>query len=278
LCNSFFENHFSIFHTIRIIDRHSGKRAEMAEQNEHIRALIELHRGLERQGPGDPSFSRQMLSLLPELPENPRILDLGCGAGAGAFILAEWFDTTVTAVDLARPFLDDLESHARARGLDHLIKAVEADMGNLNWPPASIDLLWSEGAAYNLTFERALRTWRPLMAPGGLAVISEITWFTTDIPAPVLKFWQEAYPQLATESENAAIAKAAGFEVLEIHRLPGRAWWTYYYNPLKERMDALRPSADPVMQAVIAEAEVEIEFFGKYADCYGYAFYLLKAA
>lgn len=248
----------------------------MAEHDEHIEALIELHRGLKRQGPGDPSFSKHILSLLPELPPTPRIVDLGCGAGAGALLLAKWFDTTITAVDFARPFLDELEGHARAQGLDHLIKTVEADMGNLNWPPASVDLLWSEGAAYNLTFEGALKTWRPLMAPNGIAVISEITWFTTDIPLPVLEFWQKAYPQIASESENAALAKAAGFDVLGVHRLPAQAWWTYYYDPLKERLDALRPSADPVMQTVIEETDAEIDFFEKYGDTYGYAFYLLQ--
>ena len=248
----------------------------MTEHDEQIEALIELHRGLKRQGPGDPSFSKHILSLLPELPPTPRIVDLGCGAGAGALLLAKWFDTTITAVDFARPFLDQLEGHARAQGLDHLIKAVEADMGNLNWPPASVDLLWSEGAAYNLTFEGALKTWRPLMAPNGIAVISEITWFTTDIPLPVLEFWQKAYPQIASESENAALAKATGFDVLGVHRLPAQAWWTYYYDPLRERLDALRPSADPVMQTVIEETEAEIDFFEKYGDTYGYAFYLLQ--
>ncbi len=250
----------------------------MAEHNAQFKALIELHRGLERQGPGDPSFSEHILSLLPELPPNPRIVDLGCGAGAGALILAKWFNTPVTAVDFSRPFLDELENHAKAQGLDHLIKTVEADMGDLNCPPASVDLLWSEGAAYNLTFEGALNTWRPLMAPDGIAVISEISWFTRKIPEPALEFWQEAYPQIATETENSELAKAAGFEVLGIHRLPSQAWWTYYYEPLKERMDALRPSANPVMQEVISETEFEIEFFEKYSDCYGYTFYLLQAA
>jgi serine/threonine-protein kinase HipA len=249
----------------------------MAAHNAHISALIELHRGLERQGPGDPSFSRHILSLLPELPQNPRIVDLGCGAGAGALILANWFKAQVTAVDFSRPFLDDLERYAQAQGLAHLIKTVEADMGKLDWPPASVDLLWSEGAAYNLTFEGALNTWRPLMTPAGRAVISEISWFTDEIPAPVMTFWQEAYPQIASETENSKIAQAAGFKVLGVHRLPAQAWWTYYYDPLKKRIETLRPSADLVMQDVIAETEFEIAFFEKYSDIYGYAFYVLQA-
>ncbi len=250
----------------------------MAEHSEQIRALIELHRGLQRQGPGDPIFSEHILSLLPELPSNPRIVDLGCGAGAGALILAKWFKVPVIAVDFSRRFLDDLENHAKTQGLDHLIETVEADMGSLDWPPASVDLLWSEGAAYNLTFEGALKTWRPLMAPDGLAVISEISWFTDQIPKPAIDFWQEAYPQIAGESENAKLAQSSGFEVLGIHRLPTQAWWTHYYDPLKERMAALRLSAEPIMQEVISETEVEIAFFEKYSDYYGYAFYVLQAA
>jgi hypothetical protein len=116
------------------------------------------------------------------------------------------------------------------------------------------------------------------MAPNGIAVISEITWFTSDIPVPVLEFWQEAYPQIASESQNTALARTAGFDVLGVHRLPNQAWWTYYYDPLIERMETLRPAADPLVQRVIKETDAEIAFFKKYGDCYGYAFYLLKAA
>jgi hypothetical protein len=116
------------------------------------------------------------------------------------------------------------------------------------------------------------------MTSDGIAAISEISWFTHQIPQPVLDFWQEAYPQIASESDNSKLARTCGFEVLGVHRLPTQAWWTHYYDPLKKRMDALRPSADSVMQEVISETEFEIEFFAKYSDCYGYTFYLLQAA
>ena len=248
----------------------------MEQKNEQIEALIELHRGLKRLGPGDASFSKHILSLLPQLPQNPCIVDLGSGTGAGTLILAAWYKTRITAVDFSRPFLEELQRHAAAEGLDHLIRTEEADIGNLNWPAASIDLLWSEGAAYNLTFEGALKAWRPLMAINGLAVISEISWFTNKIPGPVLKFWGEAYPVIAAESENARRANGAGFEVLGIHRLPSEAWWTNYYEPLKARMNSLQPAANSVMQAVIDETEVEIELFRNCEDSYGYSFYILK--
>ena len=249
----------------------------MEPQNARIKNLIELHRGLERQGPGDASYSRHILSILPKLPNPPRIADLGCGTGAGTLILAEWFNTKINAVDFSRAFLEDLVRRARTRKLTHLVKAVECDMGNLDWPAASIDLLWSEGAAYNLTFEGALKAWRPLMASGGVAVISELNWFTGDAPESARNYWREEYPSIGSEEENSERAKTAGFTVLGIHRLPSQAWWVNYYGPLKDRIHLLKPVANSIMRSVIQETETEMELFHRYSEAYGYSFYILKA-
>jgi len=55
-------------------------------------------------------------------------------------------------------------------------------MANLDWESGTIDLLWSEGAAYNITFEGTLDAWRPLMAVNGIAVISEMNYLSNDVP------------------------------------------------------------------------------------------------
>jgi SAM-dependent methyltransferase len=249
----------------------------MTGQDAEIAALIELHRGLERQGPGAAAFSRRILAGLPRLPANPVIADLGCGGGAGALLLAEWFGVPVRAVDLSREFLDELEAQAKRRGLAHLVEPIEADIGQLDWPAGTIDLLWSEGAAYNLGFATALRQWRPLLARGGIAVISELSWFADDVPAPARTYWAQAYPEIGSEAENIAHAGAEGFTVLGVSRLPAAAWWNNYYGPLQARIDALRGQADAAMQAVIRETEAEIALFRDYSDVYGYAFYVLRA-
>jgi SAM-dependent methyltransferase len=249
----------------------------MTEQDAQIAALIELHRGLERLGPGDAAFSRRILAGLPRLPAEPGIADLGCGAGSGALLLAEWFGMPVRAVDLSREFLDELEARAQQLGLAHLVEPIEADIGRLDWPAGAIDLLWSEGAAYNLGFATALRQWRPLLAPGGVAVISELSWFNDNIPAPARTYWEHAYPEIGSEADNAAHARAEGFEVLGVRRLPAAAWWNNYYGPLQARIDALHGQAGVVMQAVIRETEAEMALFRSYSDVYGYAFYLLRA-
>lgn len=188
-----------------------------------------------------------------------------------------YFGVPVTAVDLSRAFLDQLESGAIHRGLEHLIRVVEADMGALDWPAGSVDLLWSEGAAYHLTFAGALETWRPLLAPGGVAVISELSWFTDAPSSAARAFWGAAYPTMASEEANAQIAVRSGYEVLSVKRLPQEAWWAYYYGPLQSRIEALRGTTDPVMLGVIRETEVEMALFRAHTTDYGYTFYILRA-
>ena len=248
----------------------------MEEQEKYIRALIELHRGLERQGPGDTDYSDYILSQIPELPTNPRIADIGCGAGVGTLLLADKFRSKVRAVDFSQEFLDELINRAKQRGLEHLVETIECDMGNLNWEPETIDLLWSEGAAYNITFEGALKAWRPLMADNGIAVISEMSYFTSEVPESVRVYWQNAYPTIGTESENSDHANSSGFEILGIHRLPSKAWWDNYYGPLRENMNSFKHSEDSIMQSVIKETEEEMKLFEEHEKLYGYSFYIMK--
>ena len=249
----------------------------MEERDKYIRALIELHRGLERQGPGDADISNYIISQLPELPANPRIADMGCGAGAGTLILANKFKSKVRAVDFSREFLDELEDRAKKLGLEHLVETIECDMGNLDWMPGTIDLLWSEGAAYNISFEGALKAWRPLMASNGIVVISEMNYFTSEVPEAVKKLMQNVYPAIKTELENADIINSSRFEVSGIHRLPSKAWWDNYYGPLKDNIESFKASKDSIIQSVIDETNEEMRHFEKYDKYYGYSFYIMRA-
>ena len=261
----------------RKLDPDSGPERIYNHMDDYIEALIDLHRGVGREGPGDLVFSRQILAELPPLPASPRIVDLGCGSGAGALLLTEHFGVPVTAVDLAQPFLDAMMKQAEARGLADRIHPLACDFADLPVEPGSVDLLWSEGAAYNLTFAGALEKWRPLMAPDGVAVISELTWFTDAVPEEPRRYWEEAYPAVGDESGNTARAKAAGFDVVSTRRLPAQAWWDNYYNPVLERIAAMS-NPDATMQAVIAEMQTEIDLFRHYGQHYGYTFYVLTAA
>ena len=248
----------------------------MDQQDKYIEALIMLHSGLKRQGPGDEAFSDFILKQLPSLPEHPRIADIGCGAGGGALFLARKLRSKVKAVDFAADFLSQMMVSAEKEGLAAFIEPVECDMATLNWEAESIDLLWSEGAVYNIGFARALSAWRPFMAKDGVLVFSEMSYFLDDPPEPVKAYMSKLYPAIKTESDNVNLIESAGYEMLGVHRLPSSAWWKNYYHPLLENMMIYKQSADAVMQEVIKDTEEEMNFFRHYHRDYGYTFYLFR--
>lgn len=241
-----------------------------------VEATYRLHAGLPRQAPGSDACTRDALRRLPPLPKTPVVVDLGCGPGRATLVLAEELGTRVVAVDLHEPFLDELRARARAGGLGHLVEARQGDMAALDLAPGSIDLIWSEGAIYNIGFAAGLALWRPLLRPRGLVVLSECAWLTENRPEEAIAFWRDAYPEMTGIDENARAAAAAGYEVLDWFVLPSSAWWDEYYTPLSHRAAQLRPGADAPLLATIEATEREVDLYRRHGHSYGYVFYLLR--
>lgn len=242
-----------------------------------LEAMTLLYEPLERQGPGDDAFAHVLLERLPGLPAKPQIADLGCGTGHSSLLLARHFQSSILCVDFLEPFLARLEADAAKEGLSSRIKIHAADMAALGPDFGNLDLLWSEGAAYNLTFAGALEAWRPLLKPGGIAVISEMSWFGDLRPARAARFWAEAYPQMGDEPTNLAHACAHGFEPLLVERLPSKAWWDNFYTPLLRRVEALKDHHSERLQQVLEETKKEAEIFSESSEHLGYSYYILKA-
>ena len=169
-----------------------------------------------------------------------------------------------------------MRTSAVDRGIESLIEPIHADRANLDWPPASIDLLWSEGAAYAIGFANALQCWKPLMAPGGVMVISEMSYFVDPAPESLASMMQNIYPEIKTEAANQDLIRDRGFTLLETSRLPSQAWWDNYYGPLRGNIELQRDSSDPVMQQVIKDTEAEMDFFRDNGDLCGYSFYVMQ--
>ncbi|MFJ6934923.1 methyltransferase domain-containing protein [Streptomyces sp. NPDC101132] len=232
-----------------------------------------MHHGLPRQGPGSDATTRRLLSLAGPLPERPRILDLGCGPGRSALLLAAEAGAEVTAVDLHEPFLAELRAEARARGLDGRIHTVKADMADVPFPDGSFDLVWAESSAYIVGFDTALATWRRLLAPGGTLVLTECEWTVDEPSAAARAFWDPHCP-LRTGDRNRAAAAAAGYQVVGVVPQP-ESDWDEYYGPLAARADAADPSG-PGMAAALAATREEIALRREHGGDYGYTGYVLR--
>jgi hypothetical protein len=139
-----------------------------------------------------------------------------------------------------------------------------------------IDLLWSEGAAYNIGFANALTIWASAINPGGFAVISELSWLRDQVPDAVQKFFVSCYPAMQSLQHNLAVAAHAGYRVLTTYTLPREAWVQGYYDLLEPRAKALIDHPDASVRAFAVETVKEIEIFHASEESYGYVFYVLQ--
>src|ERR1051325_10635236 len=125
-----------------------------------------LFAGMDKLSPGDDSLSLYVLGSLPE-HHFELVVDPGCGAGRQTFILADELKTPVHAVDSYQPFLDRLSQRAKGNGSAQLVRTHCMDMKDIPSVFPKIDLLWAEGAAYNIGFADALATWAKAIKPNG---------------------------------------------------------------------------------------------------------------
>ncbi|RNL73554.1 bifunctional class I SAM-dependent methyltransferase/N-acetyltransferase [Streptomyces sp. I6] len=250
----------------------------MPESDDAFRdAFFALHHGLPRQGPGSDATTRRLLGLAGPLGQRPRVLDLGCGPGRAALLLAAEAGAEVTAVDLHRPFLDELRRAGDARGLAGRVRTVHADMGDPPFPDGSFDLVWAEGSAYAIGFDTALRRWRRLLAPGGALVLTECEWTCAEPSTSARAFWDGHYP-LRTTAANTAAAVGAGYHVAGVLRQP-ESDWQEYYGPLGDRAAAVDPrTASEAAAAVLEATRAEIAMRRDHGREYGYTGYALRPA
>ena len=222
-------------------------------------AFFRFFEAMPREGPGSDETTRELLQAVrPRLPREPVAADMGAGSGAATLVLAEE-GGQVTAVDVWRPFLGQLEERARARECSERVATVEASMLESGLSPASLDLIWSEGSVFTVGFDKALARFAELLKPGGCLVVSECTWLVDAPPEPARAFWREGYPAMRSVAGNLEAALQAGWRFLEARTLANQVWEENFYGPKEGLVPRLEGGLD--MQPVIEECLQEIEVF-----------------
>ena len=235
-----------------------------------------LFADMDKLGPGDDSLSLYALRSLPQ-HRFEVVVDAGCGAGRQTFVLAAELKTPVHAVDSYQPFLDRLSQHAKGNGSAQLVRTHCMDMKDIPRVFPKIDLLWAEGAAYNIGFGNALATWAKAIKPNGFAVVSELCWLRDDrVPDAVTEFFRSGYPQMQSVEQNIQTAEEAGYELFNIYTLPKETWIQNYYDILEPRAKSLASHTDIAVRNFALATLDEIETFKISDDSYGYVFFVLQ--
>jgi cyclopropane fatty-acyl-phospholipid synthase-like methyltransferase len=242
------------------------------ESNDPIELLFG---GMDKLGPGSDADTLQVLRVLPQGARSV-VVDAGCGAGRQTLTLARELGGVIHAVDVYQPFLTRLERRAKELGLADRIKTHCLDIAELPRVFPRVDLLWSEGAAYNIGFANALQTWATAVVPQGFAVVSELCWLRPQPPRAAQEFFAAGYPDMKSVAEITAVAEQAGYRVLSTHLVPPAAWTEGYYDVLGPRATKLFDHADASVRDFARETIREIEVFHESEGSYGYVFFILQ--
>ena len=240
--------------------------------------FFEVYEALPRQGPGNLACARRALAICSDLPASPVAIDLGCGVGAQTLHLAELTSATIIAVDSHEPSIERLRATVAERGLSERVRPIVGDMASLQLPAGSFDLVWSEGALYNLGIEKALRVCHELLRPGGYLAFTDAVWRRDNPPAEVKAGFQDDYPGMGKVTDVLATISQCGFRLLDHFTLPDEAWWDDFYTPMQRRIEDLRDkyANDSEALDILRQIAQEPEMHEKYSDYFAYEFFVAR--
>lgn len=243
-----------------------------------INLIFEYFSTVERQGPGSPEITIKALGFIDNLSDESLIADIGCGTGGQTMVLAQHTAGKITGVDISSLFIKLFNSNANKLNLRERVNGIIGNMNNLPFQHEEMDLVWSEGAIYNIGFENGLNRWRKFIKPGGFIAVSEASWFTDERPAEINDFWKDAYPEIDTIPVKVEQMQKAGYIPVATFILPENCWTQHFYEPqVVAQQEFLKKHAgNKAAEDFISNQRYETNLYHKYKAFYGYVFYIGK--
>ena len=244
---------------------------DMNEHDSYMKDFNLIFEALDVWGPGSKEDTLKALNAVSNQIDS--ILEIGCGQGNATQVLAMNSTASITAVDNEEFALELLMKKMCSQSLDHRVSTLCANMENLPCELASYDLIWSEGSAYIMGVEKALKAWRPFLKEEGVLVFSDAVWSVEKPNQESLDFWQQEYPDMTTVAVRIKQAEATGYELIETFSLSEEAWQSYY-RPLEARLNELKDEL--YGSPVVDDIERELAVFHQREGEYDYQMFILK--
>ena len=188
-----------------------------------LEILFEIFGSPPRQGPGNLASARKALRHYENLPDAPEILDLCCGTEGQTLQLAELTQGSVIAVDQHSASIEKLNQKLAQLSLTDRIQAQVGDMAELNMVQSSFDLIWSEGALYNIGIPRALSICAGLLRKGGYLVFTDAVWCNPNPPDSVKAIFENDYLTMGSVADVVSLIQSSPFHLMNHFPLPPEA-------------------------------------------------------
>lgn len=238
--------------------------------------ICNYFKALKRQGPGSPEVTQKAVSFINELSDKTRIADIGCGTGGQTMALANYTKGQITGIDLFPDFIELFNKNAIEAHCEDRVKGIVGSMDALPFQEEELDLIWSEGAIYNIGFERGMNEWNKFLKKNGFIAVTEASWFTQERPSEIEDFWMANYPEIDTIPRKIMQMEKAGYIPTAHFILPENCWTEHFYAPQFPVQEAFLKeyAGNDAAADLITGQRYEESLYNKYKEYYGYVFYI----
>ena len=183
-----------------------------------------------------PAGREYMIAAARFAAVNPssRVLDLGCGSGAGAVTIAREFRCKILAVDTRPGLAVEARTLCEREGVSHLVTVDAQDPFETNHADDPFELIIAEGGflkpTLRKTFFEKLPQW---LLPRGWVSFADRIYTTDQVPSPVQAAYGEIKKQTLNEEAYREMVKAAGLDLQYIGLAPPSNWDNCYGHMAK---------------------------------------------
>lgn len=151
------------------------------------------------------------------LPENPHILDIGCGTGVPTLWLAENTDGSITAIDPDKNALDWLKNKISDKKLSDRVTVLNSSFFDYMPDPECFDLIIAEGFLNVVGFEKGFRQVNGLLRKGGFFVIHD---------------------EVRDQETKTELIRECNCQLIYSRLLDENVWWDDYYRQLEAEINS----------------------------------------
>lgn len=164
--------------------------------------------------PGGPDSARELVASL-GLPRGSLVLDVCCGVGGSAFLMAQEFGLRVEGLDLSNNMLKQARERCRELGLESQVSFLQGDCLELDIG-ARYDAVYSRDAFMHISDKaRLLNRLEQSLKPGGKLLFTDYCCGPRPWTPEFEQYLSQRHYHMASVEEYVKLLEAAGFTSVE---------------------------------------------------------------